>query len=104
MDSRTRTTQAQIHLCPECPSNMVYPTEWFELNESWSLKLRCPNCEWRGKGVYRQDEVDNFDDVLNQGTDLLIDGLERLSHLLFSEYVEDFCLALDGDHLLPEDF
>lgn len=54
--------------------------------------------------MYRQDEVDNFDDVLNQGTDLLIDGLERLSKAIFSEYVEDFCLALDGDHLLPEDF
>lgn len=101
---KKRTQRSNIHICPECTSHMVYPTEWHELNESWSLKLRCPGCEWRGKGVWSQEEVEYFDDILNDGTDMLIDACEALSAANFEEYVGMFADALRNDHILAEDF
>src|SRR3954454_12286874 len=35
-----------LHRCPGCSSELVYPVAWEEADEShWSITLRCPNCE-----------------------------------------------------------
>ena len=94
-----------LHICPECDRNLVYPVEWEEASEThWEVALRCPNCEWTGTGVYPQDVVERFDEELDRGTETLLRDLKRLTQANMEEEIERFTAALGSDHILPEDF
>jgi hypothetical protein len=95
----------ELHLCPDCDSVLVYPTQWSEVDRMrWEVTLRCPNCEWLHTGVYDQDTVERFDEELDRGTDNLVDDLKRLIRANMEEEIERFSRALVEDHILPEDF
>ena len=94
-----------LHRCPFCPSDLVYPIDWApEEHGRWSVSLRCPNCEWRGDGIFDQGVVDHFDETLEHGTAQLLADLNRLSRANAEEAIERFAVALDADQILPEDF
>jgi len=101
----TAAPQKDLHVCVECASELVYPTEWDEAGpENWRVSLRCPNCEWAATGVFSQDLVDAFDERLDEGTEQLVCDLKQLMHANMSEEIERFVSALDAEALLPEDF
>src|SRR4051812_12122452 len=94
-----------LHRCPECERELVYPVEWEEASPThWEVLLRCPNCEWSEVGVFDQSTVDRFDDELDQGTDALIRDLKRLTQANMEDETERFVAALGADAILPEDF
>ena len=94
-----------LECCPECDSGMVYPISWRETEDDcWEIELRCPNCEWAERGIYRHQDVERFDDVLNRGTDRLIDDLEQLTRANMEADIDRFVQALDGDLITPFDF
>lgn len=91
--------------CPCCSSRLVYPIDWVEVsNGGWELELRCPNCEWRVRDVFDQDEVEQFDEALNVATDRVIDALERAARENMTADIERFVAALAADHIVPFDF
>ena len=95
----------ELHVCRECASELVYPTEWEEAGlECWRVALRCPNCEWTAQGVFPQDMVDRFDERLDEGTEQVVGDLKQLMHANMSEEIDRFVTALDAGALLPEDF
>jgi hypothetical protein len=97
--------QVDLHQCGACESELVYPTEWEEAGSThWEVTLRCPNCEWAGTGVYEQDVVERFDEVLDRGTEALVRDLKRLMQANMEDEIQRFCDALHEDHVLPEDF
>ena len=94
-----------LHMCPDCDADLVYPTQWSEVDRaSWEVALRCPNCEWSHTGVFDQDTVERFDEELDRGTDNLVDDLKRLIRANMEEEIDRFAQALLADHILPEDF
>ena len=94
-----------LHLCPDCESDLVYPTTWEEADERhWSVSLRCPNCEHFEQGVFSQDECDRFDDHLESGTDALTRDFKRLMAANMAEEIDRFVEALDADAIQPMDF
>ncbi len=94
-----------LHICAGCGSGLVYPVSWAPADErSWSVEVRCPDCEWVGSGVHSQATVDMFDVELDRGTDMLIEDLARLTRANMEDETERFISALYGDHILPEDF
>jgi len=98
-------TGADLHLCGTCDSELVYPVEWEEAGAThWEVTLRCPNCEWSGTGVYEQQVVERFDEELDRGTEALVRDLKRLMQANMEDEIERFITALEGDHVLPEDF
>ena len=70
----------------------------------WIVELRCPECEWTGGGTYSQKVVDRFDEVLDDGTEALLEDLNRLSRANMEDLVDVFVAALTSDFILPEDF
>jgi hypothetical protein len=97
--------ERDLHCCPDCSSELVYPVAWEEADEThWSITLRCPNCEWRDDGVFAQDQCDRFDDELERGTDALTRDYKRLMTANLAEEIDRFADALSGDHILPMDF
>jgi hypothetical protein len=100
-----RSPLRDLHLCPECDRDLVYPVEWEETSPThWEVLLRCPNCEWSEVDVFDQQTVDQFDEQLDIGTEILIRDLKRLQQANMEDEVEVFVKALDADAILPEDF
>jgi hypothetical protein len=101
----TRRRRDDLHICPSCSSELVYPTDWAPAsNRYWEVALRCPECEWNGGGSYSQDVVDRFDEVLERGTESVLDDLNVLTRANMEDQIARFVTALTGDHILPEDF
>ncbi len=102
---RLVTETGELHLCGTCDSGLVYPVEWEEAGAThWEVTLRCPNCEWSGTGVYEQGTVERFDEELDRGTEALVRDLKRLMQANMEDEIERFVTALEGNHVLPEDF
>jgi hypothetical protein len=94
-----------LHICPSCSSDLVYPTDWAPARDRhWQVALRCPECEWNGGGCYSQHVVDRLDEVLDQGTEAVLDDLNMLVRANMEDQIARFVAALDADHILPEDF
>ena len=103
--STTPRTQDDLHVCPECASELVFPTDWAPAEtRRWSVELRCPDCEWRGGGIYDQSVVDRFDEQLDLGTEALVEDLKLLARANMEDEIERFAVALQSDLILPEDF
>ena len=94
-----------LHVCPECERELVYPVEWEEASAThWEVLLRCPNCEWAHLGVFDQAVVDRFDEELDRGTECLIEDLTRLTQANMEDEIERFSAALHSDAIWPMDF
>jgi uncharacterized protein with PIN domain len=101
----TTTPPADLHVCPECRSELVYPVDWHEAGRaSWEVSLRCPNCEWTLTDIYGEEVIQRFDEALDHGTEELVSDLRELSRANMEEAVERFIAALGADYVLPEDF
>jgi len=95
----------ELHLCPSCSSGLVYPVTWEErLGDRWSIERRCPNCEWRENGEFAQDDVEVFDDVLNEGTEDLLVALRNFARANMESDVERMIDAINLDLIEPMDF
>ena len=99
------TAEPDLHICPDCESDLVYPVAWEEADRSrWEVSLRCPNCEWSTTGVFEEDAIQRFDDTLDRGTEALVSDLRQLTRANMEEDVERFVDAITAGHVLPEDF
>jgi hypothetical protein len=95
----------RLHVCPECSSELVHPTDWEPAGRArWRVDLRCPECEWFGTEVHDQKVMDAFDEILDEGTEGLLDDLSELSRAIMEEEVERFIDALQRDLIVAEDF
>ncbi len=94
-----------LHLCPCCDRDLVYPVEWEEVSPThWEVLLRCPNCEWSEADTFDQPTVDRFDEQLDIGTEILLRDLKRLEQANMEEEIDRFVRAVNADAILPEDF
>jgi hypothetical protein len=103
--SEVKSEDHPLHVCGDCGSNLVYPTDWQESGPShWEVELRCPNCEWRGTGVFSQDVVEAFDDELDRGIDVLLADYRALVNSNMEDEIDRFAKALEAGAILPADF
>ena len=104
LDAAPPPTQG-LHLCPECASQLVQPVEWEEARDgAWELSLRCPNCQWTTDGLFAREEIDSFEEHLDEGLAEMLCDLRRLTQANMSEDIDRFVGALRTDLILPEDF
>lgn len=97
--------ESELHLCPRCAGDLVYPVSWEERSgDLWRIERRCPNCEWSHTGEFTQDEVELFDDVLNEGTEELLVSLRNFARANMEEDVERLIEAIRLDQIEPMDF
>jgi len=104
---QTRTQKApQLHVCPDCGSDLVQPVAWEQVasNNEWRLWRRCPECEWNGDDVHGESLIDEYDEQLDFGTRELAEELRSLEQTNMQEAADRFIAALHTDLILPEDF
>jgi enoyl-CoA hydratase/carnithine racemase len=105
--SRTETKAGTgLHVCPECTSKLVQPTRWEQTAKRghWRLWRRCPECEWRCDGIHGENEIDAFDEALDDGAEALAAELAELERESMRHVVEAFSTALQTDLITADDF
>jgi hypothetical protein len=101
----TMAPDTALHVCVRCASELAYPTDWEEAGpESWSVTIRCPECEEIREGVFAQRLVEAFDVHLDEGTEALTSDYRRLTRSNMAEEMELFTAALEAGAIVPEDF
>lgn len=94
-----------LHVCPCCDSELVQPIEWAQVSdERLELTLHCPNCNWTSCGSYRQAQVAQLEDRLDEGVAAILRDLRWLTTANMADEIERFAAALAHDLILPEDF
>jgi len=94
-----------LHVCPRCSSELVQPGVWAPVDtQRWRVELSCPDCHWFGAGVYGQQALDRFDEILDDGAAELVRELQDLAEANMRADIELFAEALEADLILPEDF
>ena len=91
--------------CEECGSSLVQPTRLDrEGPDRWRLAFRCPECGWTRSALFATDEIEEIEEELDRGYDLLVGQLAALVRSNMSEYVDRFATALATDAIQPMDF
>lgn len=106
-DAAASPTKAlDLHVCPECGSQLVQPTCWEQAGNCghWRLWRRCPECEWHSDDVHGEAAIDAFDEELDQGTRALSEVLKALERENMKHFGETFGAALAADLISADDF
>ena len=93
-----------MHACPNCASIWSSrSTGTSRATGYWHVDLRCPECEWWGRGIYAQSEVEPTTRswTAAAGADR---GPSSLTRANMEEEADRFAMALPSDRILPEDF
>lgn len=102
---RRRPGEPDLHTCPRCTGELVYPVDWAEAGpDHWEVTRRCPDCEWHDCGTFTQSAVERFDVELDHGAEALLRDLQQLAHANMAEDIERFVQALERDLIVPSDF
>ena len=95
----------ELHVCPDCGSNLVQPVSWNEADDGcWELTLEFPNCDRVETGTFSRLQVEMLEDQLDNGLSDMIADLQRLTQANMAAAVNRFAAALEADLVLPEDF
>ena len=47
LPTRERDGKGDLHVCPDCDRELVFPVEWSEVSPThWEVLLRCPSRPW----------------------------------------------------------
>ena len=93
------------HHCPVCRSELVYPLDWDRSGPaSWTMILRCPECETRREVTLGRASVEELNRELYQGAQAIAREADRLTRRNFEDEVERMVAALECDLILPMDF
>lgn len=95
----------ELHVCPSCAGELVYPTGWHEAGpEHWKVSRRCPSCEWRGTAVHAQAAVERFDERLDQAADAVLLDLRRMVRSNMEEEFRRFSAELSAGQTSADHF
>lgn len=100
-----RRQHVALACCPACGHDRVQPVTWSEVGDTeWRVELRCPDCETRREAVFGQDELDEFDVALDDGTRSVAADLDLLARANMADDIDRFTFALQAGHIHPDDF
>ena len=84
---------------------LVYPIDWDRSGPaSWTLILRCPECETRREVMLGRASVEEFNRELYHGAQAIAREADRMTRSNFEDEVERIVVALEHDLILPMDF
>lgn len=104
-DRTTPASDRELRDCPCCRSGLVQPVEMLLCDDGGrQVERRCPECEWRGGGVFTAEAVERYERELDEARASLEGLLRRIERASVERGVEGFARALAQDHVVPEDF
>ena len=100
-----RASGCSLHDCLRCSSPLLQPVRWTEVAKGRGrLVRRCPECDLVCEDVVRDEELDQYEEELDQATAELAADLAVLARARMTDEVERFLLALRAGAIEPFDF
>ena len=97
--------EVEAHKCPVCGGALVYPLDWDRSGAaSWTLDLRCPDCETRREVTLGRASVESLNRELYFGAQALAREADQMTRRNFADEVDRIVAALERDLILPMDF
>ena len=95
-----------LHLCRGCEQPFVVPAAVLDVvgHDRYLMELQCNNCGLIVVSTHGEDLLEALDRELDRQTADMEAALELSLVTRHLEEIEMFAAALDGDHVLPEDF
>lgn len=94
-----------LHICQKCQREKVQPLEWAEVGpRHWEMTLRCPDCGHERDDLFSQTLLEEFEEELDRGTEILGKAYKRLVQSNMEGEIYRFVGALAKNHILPMDF
>jgi len=95
-----------LHLCRGCERPFVVPAAVLDLvgHDRYLIELQCNNCGLVVVSTHGEDVLEALDRELDCQTGDMQAALELWLVTRQIEEIEVFAAALQGDHILPEDF
>ena len=91
--------------CPVCRSPLVNPLDRDRTGPaSWTLILRCPECETRREVTLGRASVEEFNRELYHGAQAIARECDLMTRRNFEEEAERIVAALERDLIQPMDF
>ena len=95
-----------LHLCRACEKPFVVPNAVLDVTgqDEYLMELRCNNCGTVVVGTHGEEVLEALDRELDRQTADMTAALELWQVTRQIEEIDAFAHALQGGHILPEDF
>lgn len=95
-----------LQMCSACDRPFVVPRSIVDILDAdrYLVELECANCGHAVLAQHYDDELEALDYELQASADQIREALELISLVDELEKIDRFVAALEGDHILPEDF
>jgi hypothetical protein len=95
-----------LHICRGCERPFVVPTAVLDVtgDNQYLMELQCNDCGLVVVGSHGEDRLEALDRELDRQAADMRAALELWEVTRRLEEIDAFALALQDDHLLPEDF
>lgn len=95
-----------LHICRGCERPFVVPAAMLDITgqDGYLIELQCNNCGLTVVGTHGEQVLEALDRELDRQTADMRSALELWEVTRTLEEIDAFALALQGDHILPEDF
>jgi hypothetical protein len=95
-----------LHICHGCDRPFVVPAAVLDVTgeDRYLIELQCNNCGLAVVGTHGEEVLEALDRELDRQTADMKMALELWEVTRQLEEIDAFTLALQGDHILPEDF
>jgi hypothetical protein len=95
-----------LHLCRGCERPFVVPTAVLDVvgPDRYLMELQCSNCGLVVVAAHGEQVLEDLDRELDRQRSDMEMALELWTVTRQAEEIDAFASALQGDHILPEDF
>ena len=97
---------APLHICRTCHKPFVVPLSIVDILDAdrYLVELWCANCDTATLSPHYDEELEELDKELVHTTTQIRAALEVIETVDDMVRLDRFADALQGDHILPEDF
>jgi hypothetical protein len=95
-----------LEVCPgpNCGSHLVQPLDWAALDAGTYLWLRCPECEHRDEGLFTDEQVERYEEILEEGQLTFYKNWTELEEDVMQDEALEFVQGLQDGSIGPDDF
>ncbi|MDX6666283.1 MAG: hypothetical protein QOG68_2489 [Solirubrobacteraceae bacterium] len=95
-----------LHICRGCNQSFVVPSAVLDItaDKRYLMELQCKNCDLVVVSTHGEDMLEALDRELDRQVADMRTELEVWEVARWLEEIDAFALALQEDHVLPEDF
>lgn len=105
IERRRIQPEPSYSVCRECSMDRVQPNGWTEIEDDlWLVGVCCPDCEYRASYFLDQNELNTFQDKLDDGIRSVFHDMNTLHEINENYEIDRFTKMIQSGEIQPDDF